>query len=155
MAGPSSFRAVHEFSVGSRIGRDTVLALARPFLPARLRTQLSTFMLPLARTYVEHYRRGEDVVFYGAPAVLIFHHSPYADLADASIACTYAMLAAESLGLGTTMIGGAPLLQRDRNLCRRLGIPVGNKPTIALILGHPAVSYRRAIARRFADVTRP
>jgi len=134
----------------------TVLALARPFMRARLHTQMRTFMLPLARTYVDHYRRGDDVIFYGAPAVLVFHHSPYADLADASIACTYAMLAAESLGLGTTMIGGAPpLMQRDRNLCRRLGIPAGNKPTIALILGHPAVTYRRAIARRFADVTQP
>ncbi len=139
-----------------RLMNPAVLALARPFLPARVHTQLHTFMLPLARTYVEHHRRGEDVIFYGAPAVLVFHHSPYADPADAAIACTYAMLAAESLGLGTTMIGGAPpLMQRNKDLCRRLGIPAGNKPAIALILGHPAVTYRRAIARRFTGVTQP
>lgn len=133
-----------------------VLAIARPFMPGRLHQQMRSFILPLARTYVEHYRRGDDAVFYGAPAVLIFHHSPYADVADAAIACTYAMLAADSLGLGTTMIGGAPpILQRDRDLCRRLGIPAGNKPTIALILGHSAVAYRRAITRRFTTVTQP
>jgi nitroreductase len=133
-----------------RMMNPVVLGLVGPFLRPHLRAQLRTFILPLAQTYVEHYRRGDDVIFYGAPAVLIFHHSPYADLADASIACTYAMLAAESLGLGTTMIGGAPpILQRDRNLCRRLGIPAGNKPTIALILGYPAVTFRRAIRRRF------
>jgi NAD-dependent dihydropyrimidine dehydrogenase PreA subunit/nitroreductase len=132
----------------------TALKLVRPFMRPRTHAQLRTFILPLAQTYVERYRRGEDVIFYGAPAVLVFHHSPYADLADASIACTYAMLAAESLGLGTTMIGGAPpLIQRDKGLCRRLGIPDGNKPTIALILGYPAVTYRRAIRRPFVSVT--
>jgi ferredoxin len=134
----------------------TVLAVMGPFMRANTRAQMRSFVLPLARIYVERYQRGEDVIFYGAPAVLVFHHSPYADVADAAIACTYAMLAAESLSLGTTMIGGAPpLMQRDRNLCRRLGIPAGNKPTIALILGYPAVTYRRAIARQFASVTQP
>jgi ferredoxin len=139
-----------------RMMKPTVLGLVGPFLRPRLRAQLRTFILPLAQTYVEHYRRGDDVVFYGAPAVLIFHHSPYADVADASIACTYAMLAAESLGLGSTMIGGAPpIIQRDRNLCRRLGVPAGNKPTIALILGYSAVTYRRAIERRFLSEMSP
>jgi nitroreductase len=72
---------------------------------------------------------------------------------DAGIACTYAMLAAESLGLGSTIIGGAPpILQRNRALCRRLGIPDSNTPSIALILGHPAVRFQKTIRRRFAHL---
>lgn len=135
-----------------KVMRPGLLKLLRPFMRSGLHAQFTTFILPLARTYVDHYRRGEDVVFYGAPVVLVFHHSSFADAADAAIACTYAMLAAESLGLGTTMIGGAPpLLQRNRALCRRLGIPDGNKPSLALIVGHPAVTYRRAIRRRFLE----
>ena len=43
-------------------------------------------------------RAGKDLLFYDAPAIIIFHRSPYADAVDAAIACTYAMLAAESLG---------------------------------------------------------
>ena len=69
------------------------------------------------------------------------------------IACTYAMLAAESCGLGTTMIGAAALIiTRKRELCRRLGIPDGNKPAIALIIGYPAAHYRRGIVRHFSSV---
>ncbi len=83
-------------------------------------------------------------------ALLIFYHSPYADPADATIACTHAMLAAESLGLGSTIIGGAPpILQRNKALCRSLGVPAGNTPSISLIVGHPAVQFRRAVRRRF------
>ncbi len=64
------------------------------------------------------------------------------------------MLAAESLGLGTTMIGSAaPVIQRNKALSRRLGVPEGNTPAIALIVGHPAARFRRAIRRRFPHVS--
>ncbi len=114
------------------------------------RDMFAHFVRPLAETYVKSRQEGQDHLFYDAPAVLIFHHSPYADAADATIACTYAMLAAESLGLGTTMIGGAPpILERNKPLSRSLGIPDGHKPSICLIVGHPATHFRRAIRRRF------
>ena len=52
------------------------------------------------------------------------------------------------------MIGGAPpILQRNRELCRRLDIPDGNTPSICLILGYPAVRFRRTVRRRFAHVS--
>jgi hypothetical protein len=125
----------------------------RPFL-GRVKTEwFAGFVLPLARMVTEGLRQGRDLVFYDAPALLIFHHSPYADPMDAGIACTYAMLAAESLGLGSTMIGAAPpILQRHAALSRRLGIPDGNKASLVLILGHPDLTFRKAIRRRFARV---
>jgi len=133
--------------------RPWVLAVARPFLHRAIYEQMTTFILPLAREYTQAQSEGHDAVFYGAPAVLIFHHSAYAQATDAMIACTYAMLAAESLGLGTTMIGGAPpILQRRRDLCANLGIPPGNTPSIALIVGHPAVQFRQTVKRRFSSV---
>jgi hypothetical protein len=46
------------------------------------------FILPMGRTYVENHRKNRDMVFYHAPAVLIFHHSPYADPVECAIACT-------------------------------------------------------------------
>ena len=85
--------------------------------------------------------------------MLIFHQSRYAEAADTAIACTYAMLAAESLGLGSTIIGGAPpILQRNRRLCGRVGVPDGHTPSFALIVGHPASRFRRAVRRRFVHV---
>lgn len=136
-----------------RFFKPWVLTLFRLFMRKANWEQFKHFIIPLGEMYVGSRREGRDVLFYDAPAVLIFHHSPYADHVDVTIACVYAMLAAESLGLGNTIIGGAaPVLQRNRALCKRLGIPEGNTPGIALIVGYPASKFRRAIKRSFTDV---
>ncbi len=136
-----------------KIFRPWLLSMMRPFAGKASYEQFRYFIRPLAELYVGSYRKGRDVLFYDAPAVMIFHHSPYVEVVDVTIACTYAMLAAESLGLGSTMIGGAPpILQRNKALCRKLGIPSGNKPAMTLILGHPDVKFQRAVRRRFSSV---
>lgn len=137
-----------------KIFKPWLLAVMRPFIGKVKYEMFAGFIHPLAQIYVSEHRKSRDKLFYDAPVLLIFHHSPYTDVLDAGIACTYAMLAAESLGLGSTIIGGAPpVLQRNRTLCRRLGIPDSNKPSMALILGHPAVHFRKTIRRRFAHVS--
>ncbi|MFZ4465107.1 MAG: nitroreductase, partial [Bacteroidales bacterium] len=56
---------------------------------------------------------------------LYFYGSPYADPADPLIAATYAMIAGESLCLGTCMIGAVhPFIQngsKQRNSGRNMG----------------------------------
>ena len=137
-----------------KIFKPWLLALLRPFMKRAIYEQMSGFIVPLAKSYVEGRRQGRDLLFYDAPAVILFHHSPYVDASEAMIACTYAMLAAESLGLGTTMIGAAaPIILRHRKLCERLGIPQGNKPAIALIVGYPAVQFRRGVIRHLSSVS--
>jgi ferredoxin len=137
-----------------RIFKPWVLGLMRPFVRRATYEQFRHFILPLAQTLVSHHRQGRDVLFWDAPAVLIFHHSAYADPVDATIPCTYAMLAAESFGLGTTMIGSAPpVLQRNTKLSREYGIPDGNRAALVLIAGYPAVPFRRAIRRRFTSTS--
>jgi len=134
----------------TKVFRPGLLKLLKPLLGQARYEQFADFILPLAAMYLETWAAGRDTVFWGAPAVLLFSHSPYAGEPDAVIACTYAMLAAESLGLGSTMIGGAPpMLQRNKRLCRDLGIPAGHKPALALILGYSAVPFRRGVVRRF------
>jgi nitroreductase len=136
-----------------KVFKPWLLAVMRPFVRRATYEQFRFFIRPLAQTYVDSHRNGQDDLFYDAPAVLIFHHSPYAEAVDAAIACTYAMLAAESLGLGNTIIGGAPpIIQRNKGLCSRLGIPAGNTPCLALIVGYPATHFRRSVRRRFAHV---
>ncbi len=135
------------------IFRPWVLMLMRPFVGRATYDQFRHFIQPLAQSYVNGRNEGRDILFYDAPAVLIFHHSPYAEAIDAAIACTYAMLAAESFGLGNTIIGGAPpILQRNRPLCDDLGIPRGNTPSLALIVGYPTTHFKRAVVRRFTTV---
>ena len=131
-----------------------VLALMRPFVGKEKYEMFANFLRPLAQAYVQSSQAGQDKLFYDAPALLIFHHSAYADAVDASIACTYAMLAAESMGLGSTIIGGAPpIIQRNKALRKRLGIPTGNTPAIALIIGYPTTQFRFAIHRHFSHVS--
>lgn len=137
-----------------RIFRPWVLAALRPLLGKARYEQFRHFVLPLAQSYVAARDAGRDTLFWDAPAVLLFHASPYADAVDAAIAATYAMLAAEAHGLGSTLIGGAPpVLQRNSALCRSLGIPAGNRPVLALIVGHPAVRFRRSVQRHFTSAT--
>ncbi|MCF7956979.1 MAG: nitroreductase family protein [Phycisphaerae bacterium] len=137
-----------------KIFKPWLLTIMRPFMGKAKYDMFAHFIRPLAQSYVQGHRQGRDLLFYDAPAVLIFHHSPYADPPDAMIACTYAMLAAESLHLGTTMIGGAPpIIQRNKSLCQTLGIPDANTPSIALIIGHPATKFQHTIQRRFTSVS--
>lgn len=136
-----------------KIFRPWVLSVMRPFMRKATNDQFRYFIRPLAEVYVRSHREGRDALFWEAPAVLIFHRSPYAEDADVAIACTYAMLAAESLGLGSTIIGGAPpALQRNGALCDGLGIPEGHTPSFTLIVGHPATHFKRAVRRHFVHV---
>jgi len=134
-----------------KVCKPWLLRIMRPLMKRVTYEQFSSFIIPLARLYVDAHRQGRDALFYHAPALMLFHHSPYTEIVDATIACTYAMLAAESLRLGTTIIGGAPpILKRNKTLCRDLGIPDGNTPALALILGYPAVRFQRTIRRQFS-----
>lgn len=136
-----------------RVLRPWVLKLLRPVLGRATYEMFAGFVLPLAEEFVRQRRAGRDALFYRAPAVLLFHHSLYADPADATVLCTQAMLAAEAHGLGTTMIGSVgPILAKNRRLCRKWGIPAGHKPALALILGYPAARFRRAIRRHLVAV---
>jgi nitroreductase len=128
------------------------LALMRPMFGKAMHRVLRDFVRPLIKTILEHREAGTDVLFYGAPAAILFHYSPYADVADSYIATTYAMLAAESLGLGSCMIGSTVGLNRDKKLMAKLGVPPGHKTGLTLVLGHPDTKYLRGIRRRLASV---
>lgn len=112
---------------------------------------MRTYVLPAARLILEAHETGRDALFYGAPCVLLFHY-PTRDTIDPAIACSYASLAAESLGLGSCMIGMVAPALRGNRVRRAWGIPAGNVPSIALALGYPAIRFSGAIRRRFASV---
>ncbi len=127
--------------------------LFRMTMKKTARQQFDSFLLPLGRILVEGKKKGVDYVLYDAPAALLFHSSPYSDGADAHIACTYAMVAAEAMGLGSCMIGCAPgVLERRKDLMRKHGLPEGHTPKIVLLLGYPAVRFRKGIRRPFLSV---
>jgi nitroreductase len=100
--------------------------------------------------------KGENMVTYEAPAALYFYGSPYTDPADPIIAATYAMLAAETLGLGTCMLGGIhPFIQSGaaaRRFRGKYNIRWKSREGLFVILGYPRIKYHSAIKRSFANV---
>lgn len=132
------------------------LAMMRPFWGKSTHLLFRDFVRPLLHTYTSGMARGEDLVTYGAPAALYFYGSPYCDPADPVVAATYAMVAAESLGLGTCLLGGVhPLIQQGR-AARRFreshGIRYPSREGLILILGYPRVVYQRGLRRSLAAV---
>lgn len=129
------------------------LLLFRAFMSKADIESFKEFVVPIKRVMEEEKSKGGDPLLYGAPVALLFHRSPYCEPADCYIAATYAMIAAESMGLGTCMIGMvAPFLVRDKKLMRKYGIPKGNEPTIVLLMGYPGVSFRKGLRRDFSSV---
>ncbi len=110
------------------------------------------FVLPVAKAIIEARAANRDLLFYNAPCVILFHY-PMKDTVDPTIACSFATMAAETLGLGSCMIGTVPpALQGDRKLRLKWGVPEKNFPSIAMTLGYPSVKFRNGIRRHFKSV---
>jgi nitroreductase len=103
-----------------------------------------------------YHRNGTDRYMYGAPVLMLFHANrrgiSYEQ--NAHLVCHHAMLAAVSLGLGTTIIGIVPpVVDRSKELRARYGIPKDHRVLTSLIVGYPKYRYRRGIHRELAGVT--
>lgn len=135
-----------------RIFKPWALFLMRPFLKRNTYQTWRHFILPLAGELIEAADNGRDAFAYNAPLALLFHSGPYADAVDGAIAATYAMLAAEALGLGTCLLGVTAALNQNAQFRQKCGIPKGNTIGLGLIAGYPAHKYRRALRRRLGSV---
>ncbi|MCX6223692.1 MAG: nitroreductase family protein [Bacteroidia bacterium] len=132
------------------------LTLARPFWGKENDLMFRNFVKQMIDTFISAKEKGENLVTYDAPAAFYFYGSPYTDPADPIVVATYAMLAAESLGLGTCMLGGVhPFIQSGSAAAKFRkdhGIRYKSREGLILIIGYPAVKYKMGIARSFANV---
>jgi ferredoxin len=117
---------------------------------------LKNYIVDLARYANEAYQRdGSDQYIRNAPMLMLFHGNRRAMSYEenAHLVCHHAMLAAVSLGLGTTIIGLIPpIVDRSKVLRKRYGIPKENKVITSLILGYPKYKYKKSIRRDLAGV---
>jgi nitroreductase/NAD-dependent dihydropyrimidine dehydrogenase PreA subunit len=131
-----------------------------PFIMALMRLKMKKvdfegmrdFIVPLLKYLTEGHEKGLDYFTYNAPAAFLFHYGPTDDVAEVHIAATYAMLAAESLGLGSCMLGSSIAFNFDKTIKQKYSIPAENKVGLALPFGYPADTYHSAIKRRLASV---
>ena len=133
------------------------LALMRPFWGKANDEMFRGFVRPVFDIFPGYMNKGINVVTYDAPLTMYFYGSPFTDPADPIVAATYAMIAGESLGLGTCMLGAMhPLIQnggKAKKFREKHGIKYASREGLFVIFGYPAVKYRKGIERTFASVT--
>lgn len=103
------------------------------------------------RSMVERYKKGQDTIFYGAPVVILLHGEPEnirnKDNADLMAMCC--LLMAESLGLGTCIIGLlTTAAANDETLRELIGLPKGHQVFTSMVMGYPTLEFNKAPGRR-------
>jgi nitroreductase/NAD-dependent dihydropyrimidine dehydrogenase PreA subunit len=99
---------------------------------------------------------GMDVIFYQAPAVMIFHgaRAVATPKDDCVIAAQSVVLAAMTLGLGSCYIGLFTIASNDHPpLKEQLALPPGHKVHSTLILGYPKLKFLRTVDRKSIEVS--
>ncbi len=133
------------------------LTLMKPFWGKANDELFKGFVKPLFDTYIHNMEEGINLVNYDAPLALYFYGSPYTDPADPIVAATTAMYAAESLGLGSCMLGGIHPLIQNGKMARKFrvdhGIRYPSREGLFVVIGYPAVKYQKGIRRSFASTT--
>ena len=105
---------------------------------------------------VESWKRGEDRIFRGGPAVLMTYAPEIGSLPSENcvIAMTFLDLAAASLGLGTCWVGYLMLAASEHSpIIEALGIPQDHCFCGAMIVGYPKYTYQRIPQRNQLNVS--
>ncbi len=115
---------------------------------------MTGFVRPLVDCFSNSLKMRQNHLLYDAPLALYFMASPYSDPADPVIPATYAMLAAESLGLGTCMIGSVhPFIQHGAKKLKEKWNLLSKSPSgIIVIFGYPKYKFQKSLKRTFAQV---
>jgi nitroreductase len=125
--------------------------LLKPFVPSNLYKVLdSPGLLEGVNAMIRQREEGEDPILFGAPAVIVVYYPNMGSLSllDPTIAFTYGMLAAHSLGMGSCWIGFAiQSLYKDRSMRRLLGVPADMIIAGVMTLGYPVPVYHRVPPR--------
>jgi nitroreductase/NAD-dependent dihydropyrimidine dehydrogenase PreA subunit len=106
---------------------------------------------PSLRLIVKSHREGVDMVFRGAPALIVIHtpRSALLGVEDSHYAAANIMLMAHAMGLGACPIGFlARPARHSREIAAAVGIPPENEIGAALVVGHPRHRYQRIVPRR-------
>ncbi len=135
------------------------LAIMRPFWGKENDELFKGFINPLFSAYTDEMDKGNNYINYDAPLAIYFYGSPFTDPADPLIVATYAMIAAESLGLGTCMLGAVhPFIQNGRKARKfreKHNIKYKSREGLFVIFGYPRFKFKKGISRTFASITMP
>lgn len=116
-------------------------------------TILKDFVLPLSKEIIKNDKQNIDSLFYNAPVVIIFYGTEFTDKDDWNLAVNQAIIAAEALNLGTCIIGFVgELFKNNKKLRQKYGIGKNDQLGTGIILGYPAIKFRKAFQRNFKEI---
>jgi nitroreductase len=109
---------------------------------SRRTKELVTKNMPLPESLQGAFKSDTDVVFYGAPLLILISVQKKVDwrtvnLLDCGLAAENMFLAAYQAGLGSCFIGFAAFLNQDTKALNDIGIPEDHELVAALIFGYP------------------
>ena len=126
--------------------RGVLKLIGRPTLSTYHETQYQS-----VKTGLERWEnQGEDLLFHGAPAVIIVasRNDASCPAEDALLATQNILLAAHCMGLGTCLIGYAiEVMRRDKKINRFVGVPDDETPYAVIALGYPDETYTSVAGR--------
>lgn len=128
--------------------RDDVYSLAKLMIEGMRKADVMHSM-------VNAFDAGHDVVFRGAPNLIIAHAPSDSVLpqVDCTIALTYLELAAWARGVGTCWAGFLVMAaSQNPAVEKHLGIPEGHRLYGALMAGYPKMHFHRIPARKSRDI---
>ena len=142
-----------EIKHARKIMTPLALKLMKPFIGEGQYKIMKDFALPLCDVTLSERENGNDVLFYDAPAVVVFYGTEPTDVEDMIIAATNATIAAESLNLGTCFIGTVSyFLNKSPKLKEKYDILKGEKVATAFVLGYQDEGHSRTFQRNFKEV---
>ncbi len=129
------------------------LHIMRLFMSKQNHSMMKDFVKPLVDFMIKSKKENKNYLLYDAPLALMFY-GKMSDPADYYIAATYATLAAESIGLGSCMIGsiGPFLKNTGSSFKKKYGLPQAMNESIVLVIGYPQYRFHKTIKRSFAEV---
>ena len=147
---------VDEMSRFVRMANNPLIRFVLPLFIGRSASRQIRNASGLIKRLQSARNQGDDPIFYHAPVVLIGHCPSRNRFGrdDAVYAAYNMMLTAESFGLGTCQIGFFQLMaEKSGRLLKRIGLPKGRSPQIAIIVGYPRHTFRRGLPRRSPNLT--
>ncbi|MHA2040043.1 MAG: nitroreductase family protein [Promethearchaeota archaeon] len=105
------------------------------------------FYPPYSQNLKKLQEHGIDAIFYNAPHVMIIHSNNSLDSINSTIALTYGMLSAQTLGLGSCWIGLANrVLELNKEVRENIAGVYGTVWGV-IIIGYPTQIYYRVPPR--------
>ncbi|MFX0139920.1 MAG: nitroreductase family protein [Candidatus Hodarchaeota archaeon] len=132
---------------------EKMVKILENFVPKNMVNSMISVIDPMKRIFAEMEKGGRDVLFWGAPALIIITaHKRYnvntMIIENATLAAAYLMLMAEAMDLGTISLGMLMFaIYYSRKVRKLIGLPKDHKARYCLAVGRKDTNFKYLVPR--------